>query len=55
MQMVEEYNQPRNWRKLFVIGEDKGMLLHYVKEFDAWLGDIEIYYFSKKNGIEKVR
>ena len=55
MQMVEKYNQPGNWRKLFVIGEDKGMLLHYVKEFDAWLDDIEIYYFSSKSGIEQVR
>ena len=55
MQMTEKYNQPGNWRKLFVIGEDKKMLLHYVKEFDAWLADIEIYYFSRESGIEKIR
>ncbi len=55
MQMAEKYNPPGTWRKMFVIGEDKEMVLHYVKEFDAWLDDIEIYYFSNKNGIEKVR
>lgn len=55
MQMVEKYNPPRNWRKLFVIGEDKDMLRRYVKEFDVWLADIEIYYFSRKSGIEEIR
>ena len=55
MQMVERYNPPERWRKLFVVGEDKRMLLHYIKEFDAWLDTIEIYYFSRKTGIERVR
>ena len=56
MQMVEKYSQSGKWRKLFVIGEDRVMLSDYVKEFDKWLADIEIYYFSYKGGgIEKVR
>ena len=55
MQMVERYNQPERWRKLFIVGEDKRMLLDYIKEFDAWLDDIEIYYFSRETGIERVR
>ena len=54
MQLIEKYGQDK-WRKLFVIGEDKGMLLQYVKEFDCWLDDIEIYYYSYKDGIEKIR
>lgn len=55
MQMAEKYHQPGNWHKLFVIGEDKEMLLHYVNEFNPWLADIEFYYFSYKGGIEKIR
>ena len=54
MQLVEKYDSNK-WRKLFVIGEDKNMLLQYVKEFDCWLDDIEFYYFSYGNGIEKIR
>ena len=55
MQMVEKYNQPERWRKLFVIGEDKRMVRDYVRCHDAWLDDIEIYYFSGKTGIERIR
>ena len=55
MQMIEKYNPTEKWRKLFVIGEDKEMLLQYVKEFDVLLDDIEFYYFSYKDGIEKIR
>ena len=29
MQMVEKYHQSERWRKLFVVGEDKVMLLRY--------------------------
>lgn len=54
MQMVEKYDSNR-WRKLFVVGEDKEMLLNYVKEHEPWLDDIEFYYFSYKNGIEEIR
>ena len=54
MQMVEKHRREK-WRKLFVVGEDKEMLLKYLKDFDAWLGDIEFYYFSRKDGIERVR
>ncbi len=55
MQMVEKYNPPGRWRKLLVIGEDKGLVQNYVKRHNKWIDDIEIYYFSYKNGIERVR
>lgn len=54
MQLVEKYDSNK-WRKLFVVGEDRGMLLKYVADFDRWLDDIEIYYFSYKDGIERIR
>ncbi len=54
MKMIEN-DSSEKWMKLFVIGEDREMLLQYVKEFDAWLDDIEVYYYSYKGGIEKIR
>ena len=54
--MIDRYDSHHNkWKKLFVVGEDRDMLLQYIKEFDAWLDDIEVYYFSYTDGIEKIR
>ena len=55
MELVEKFGNSGKWRKLFVIGEDKDMLLQYVKEFDPWLGDIEFYYFAYAEGIDRIR
>lgn len=55
MQMVEKYNQSGKWRKMFVIGEDIDVVRKYIEIHDNWLADIEIYYFSYKGGIKKVR
>ena len=55
MGLVEKFGSSGKWRKLFVIGEDKDMLLQYVKEFDPWLDDIEFYYLSYAEGIDRIR
>lgn len=55
MQMVEKYSRTGHWRKLLVVGEDRDMLMKYVESFDAWLSDIEIYYYSRESGLEKIR
>ncbi|MEM4068182.1 MAG: hypothetical protein QXV17_15135 [Candidatus Micrarchaeaceae archaeon] len=36
----------RGWRKIFVIGVDKKLIEIYIKRFDKWLDDIEIYHCS---------
>lgn len=55
IELVEKFSNSGKWRKLFVIGEDKDMLLQYIKEFKPWLDDIEFYYFSYEEGINKIR
>ena len=54
MQLLEKYDGHK-WKKLFVIGEDIEMVKHYVKEFDKWLEDIEVYFFSSSFGLKKMR
>ncbi|MEM3245563.1 MAG: hypothetical protein QXN16_02235 [Candidatus Micrarchaeaceae archaeon] len=34
------------WRKIFVIGVNEELIETYIKRFDKWLGDIEIYHCS---------
>lgn len=55
MQMVEKYSRTGHWRKLLVVGEDRDMLEKYRDSFNAWLADIEIYYYSRESGLEKIR
>jgi len=54
MQLLEKYDGHK-WKKLFVIGEDLKMVKMYVNEFDKWLDDIEIYFYSKNDGLKKIR
>ena len=54
MQLLEKYDN-KEWKKLFVIGEDLTMLKDYVKEFEKWLGNIEFYFFSTNSGIKRIR
>lgn len=44
MQLLEKYSG-EHWRKILVIGEDLDMIKMYIKTFDKWLEDVEIYYF----------
>ncbi|MEM3714717.1 MAG: hypothetical protein QXF82_07200, partial [Nitrososphaeria archaeon] len=36
----------KSWRKIFVIGVDENLIEKYIKRFDKWLDDIEIYHCS---------
>jgi len=54
MQLLEKYDGHK-CKKLFVIGEDLKMVKMYVNEFDKWLDDIEIYFYSKNDGLKKIR
>jgi hypothetical protein len=54
MQLLEKYTGNK-WRKLLIIGEDYKMTRQYVMEYDKWLDDTEIYFFSRKSGFEKIR
>lgn len=48
MQLLEKYSN-KKWKKILVIGEDLEMVKKYVKTFDSWLDDIQIYFYSKAN------
>lgn len=54
MQLLERYSNQK-WRKILVMGEDLDMVIKYTKEFDKWLDDIEIYFFSRTTGVRKIR
>lgn len=53
MQLLEKYSN-KKWKKILVIGEDFEMVKKYVKTFEKWLEDIEIYFYSKPN-LKKIR
>jgi len=45
-----------SWRKIIVIGEDKEMAQKYVNDFGLWLGNVEVWFFTRKrNNAEKLR
>ena len=54
MERLEEFDGNK-WRKLLVIGEDVRMVLNYVEEFKALLGDVEIYFFSRDKGLKRIK
>jgi len=54
MQLLEKHSG-KKWTKLFVIGEDYEMVKKYIQIYDAWLDDVEIYFFSRESGLKKVR
>lgn len=55
MGLLEKYSA-QHWRKIFVIGEDLEMIKKYVKIFDKWLEDVEIYYFrSALSALKRIR
>lgn len=54
MQLLDKFSGQK-WRKLFVVGEDRDMTEQYAREFDKWLDDIEIYFFSAKTSLQKIR
>ena len=53
MQRLERSTNHR-WRKVFVIGIDKSLVEKYIKTYEKWLDDIEVYYCSKSGKISRI-
>lgn len=54
MECLEKFDG-KEWKKLFVIGEDYKMLEQYIRKFDNLLGSVEFYFFSRKDGCRQIR
>lgn len=51
----EREENGEKWRKILVMGEDPDMLNKYVRDYNAWLDDIEIFYFNRNSGFQLAR
>lgn len=54
MQTLEKYTQEK-WKKILVVGDDREALSKYLDRNSRWLDDVEVYYFSSNEGVERVR
>lgn len=54
MQRLENSTEYK-WKKIFVIGPDLNMIKKYLKTYERWLDDIEIYYCSKSGKIDRMK
>ena len=54
MGLVEKFSK-KKWRKILVIGEDKKFVEYYIRIFERWLDNIEIFFFDSKKGLVKMR
>lgn len=50
-----EISTKHKWKKIFVIGTNEDIIKKYIKIYEKWLDDIEIYYCSENGRIKKFK
>ena len=43
------------WRKIIVGAGERSIFEKYVRNYDAWLGDVEIFFLNSKRKLHKLR